>query len=804
MGCGSYNATEVRIREMEGYSLNELGINLKESLVLYFSKKNYSDINIGIYTDVTYIKKKRCEKIIKYKNEKFFLKSNKKKVLNGNLLKKYYQLYPHFIKYSSVDIDDKLSPNFLLNKNFEKIFESVGIKYNKNNEIKFAICFLNNNDKINEEINLIKNKYPNNFYIYKNKQINDDIFTPYFNYTIFFKENYIEFWVENKYITKDNFDMYLNYNENIEFNNINEIIENYIKENKDKVKEYKINFKYYEIFDNEGTQTLLKCFPLIIISPKRNDTNNNPNPNIINIYQEKNQKFIEYILTEINTHFSPEKISLSKIEIFKERISSFLLSTFFISKKKYTLYITSITYQILINLVEFLKENVIKNIQNKYKNNIIENIIILPQVNKKFNFYEKDKYIYILMNDSHCFNFAKTLLKKKYKDIYDNKFIKFICITKNNNNINLNKSNEEILYITEESLINKENNNLIEFFIFSFCDTNYFSHILLITNEEGIISYVNYFNNRSQIFGNYLKEKDIKINKNLDLIDVNDFKKIKNYYEQNNKLLLNNIENIHNENIIEITDETFFENFYKKDIFHQPYLSLKYNKILSLDTHLQNKFYKNYALNYMSIENKFDFNLDKNDHRCLNEISYIYHENETYIDLVKDFRCKNCYNKIKRNEGLEKNKYIFYICPISRNITCNKCYQLEKEYEENYPYNLIYIKCKEQYIFNHLPKDNIFLFKERINHINHPEILDEKCDICNKDLCIINNKRKNFYIFIQVLKKNYFLICDTCFQIINSDDKEWIFSDEFDYINNFIINYFIDLNNLIFKIVKFK
>jgi len=54
------------------------------------------------------------------------------------------------------------------------------------------------------------------------------------------------------------------------------------------------------------------------------------------------------------------------------------------------------------------------------------------------------------------------------------------------------------------------------------------------------------------------------------------------------------------------------------------------------------------------------------------------------------------------------------------------------------------------------------------------------------------------------LKKNYFLICDTCFQIINSDDKEWIFNDEFDYINDFIINYFIDLNNLIFKIVKFK
>ena len=100
MGCGSYNATEVKIIELEGYNLNRLGINLKESLALYFSKKNSSDINIGIYADVTYIKKKGCEKIIKYKNEKFFLKNTKKKVINGSLLKKYFQLYPHFIKYS--------------------------------------------------------------------------------------------------------------------------------------------------------------------------------------------------------------------------------------------------------------------------------------------------------------------------------------------------------------------------------------------------------------------------------------------------------------------------------------------------------------------------------------------------------------------------------------------------------------------------------------------------------------------------------------------------------------------------------
>ena len=134
MGCGNNNTAEIRIRELEGYDLNQLGINLKESLILFFSKKNSLDVNIGIYTDITYIKKKGCEKIIKYKNEKFFLKSNKKKVINGSLLKRYYELYPHFINHSSVGIDDKLSPNFLLNKNFGKLFESLDIKLDKNNE----------------------------------------------------------------------------------------------------------------------------------------------------------------------------------------------------------------------------------------------------------------------------------------------------------------------------------------------------------------------------------------------------------------------------------------------------------------------------------------------------------------------------------------------------------------------------------------------------------------------------------------------------------------------------------------------
>ena len=79
MGCGGNNSTEIKINDINWNSLHDLGINLKESLVLFLSKKNITNINIGIYLDIIYSKKKGNEKIIKCKNEKFFLKNDKKK-----------------------------------------------------------------------------------------------------------------------------------------------------------------------------------------------------------------------------------------------------------------------------------------------------------------------------------------------------------------------------------------------------------------------------------------------------------------------------------------------------------------------------------------------------------------------------------------------------------------------------------------------------------------------------------------------------------------------------------------------------
>ena len=64
----------------------------------------------------------------------------------------------------------------------------------------------------------------------------------------------------------------MNYEEN-SINTNNEIIENYIKENQEREKEYTIKYKYYEIFNMNGTLIYSKSFPLITISQTRENQN---------------------------------------------------------------------------------------------------------------------------------------------------------------------------------------------------------------------------------------------------------------------------------------------------------------------------------------------------------------------------------------------------------------------------------------------------------------------------------------------------------------------------------------------------
>ena len=86
--------------------------------------------------------------------------------------------------------------------------------------------------------------------------------------------------------------------------------------------------------------------------------------------------------------------------------------------------------------------------------------------------------------------------------------------------------------------------------------------------------------------------------------------------------------------------------------------------------------------------------------------------------------------------------------------------------------------------------------------------MDEICDICSDPLCnndIINdNNRVNcFYVIVNIIRKNNILICNNCFELLIDEKRNWYFNNKYSYINDLILNNFIDLDNLIFKKVNY-
>ena len=158
------------------------------------------------------------------------------------------------------------------------------------------------------------------------------------------------------------------------------------------------------------------------------------------------------------------------------------------------------------------------------------------------------------------------------------------------------------------------------------------------------------------------------------------------------------------------------------------------------------------------------------------------------------------FSKIKKEND---KKYKFYLCPISKDAICEECYNNNNIYEVNYPFNLLYISCKNENFFEHLSKDNILVFRDKIKYEKHPEITDEICDMCSGPLCKIDFNDKNrincFYIIVNIIRKNNFLICNNCFELLIDEKRNWYFNNKYSYINDLILNSFIDLDNLIFK-----
>ena len=802
MGCGGVEVRDSGLRLQDLSNKQNMNLDLKNSLIYYISPKIPKYIKIGIYVDTIYQKKRGLEKIIKYKKAKFFLHNDSKKSFNSEILvNKFLENFPQFSKNDDIpkNPNNIFSPNSILNDNYSSLFKLLNIETNNKNN--FAICFINEKEidsNLLNKLKIIKEKFDENFYIYKIEN-KEDKYSKNEHYTLFFRENKINFWLENDLYNHNCFNILLNYNKfqnNIkDSNNAEHImnkdsIKNYLNKHSKPEDEYIIKSKYFEFYDKDGNLTASNDFPTFILIPNPNEFFNEQ---IIFITSKQKIDINNYITTEIKK--INQNINITKIEVFKERIMSFLLRYYFISKKKYSLFFNSIEQNILYDIIKEIKEKINVNLKNMNNNYSIENIIVTPKINTKFNLYEKNLFVYIIINYSICVEFVKKNLFEKYGDIYGYDTIKFICIYKDSDSIDsdiLNDDNDEIKFLNEKIIMKNTN---IDFYIYSFNPINYFSHILNIINKEGIIQYVNYFKNRASIFYNFLKEKQLNIKENLPLIDVNNFKNVKNFFKKKMKILLDNINVNKTENIIDYNEESFFDNYYKNKIFYQSYLSLKYNKINNLEKKTE-KNYKNYSLNYINFENIMEMAFDENEHKPLNEISHIYNEKDKFIENKKELRCKDCGTKIS-----DKKEYIFYFCPISKETKCQECYKKDGTYELNYPFNLLYINCKNKEILQNLPKDNIFLFRDRIKYDKHPEIMDEICDICSGKLC--DEISKGFNVLVNIIRKNNFLVCNNCFELLIDEKRSWDFNNKYNFINDFLLNNFVDLNNLIFKKVHF-
>ena len=200
MGCAGIDVTDGGLRELDGKNIQNLDLDLKNTLILYLSPKIPKYIKIGIYVDTIYHKKRGLEKIIKYTKTKFFIQNNSKKSFNSEpILKRFLEKFPQFIKNDDISKNNNnvFSPNNILNDNYTILFKSLNIQINNKNN--FAICFINdkeNDSNLISKLNSLKDNFENNFYIYKIKN-SSDIYSQNEQYTFFFRENKINFWVEN-------------------------------------------------------------------------------------------------------------------------------------------------------------------------------------------------------------------------------------------------------------------------------------------------------------------------------------------------------------------------------------------------------------------------------------------------------------------------------------------------------------------------------------------------------------------------------------------------------------------------------
>ena len=787
MGCSSANILNETQNEKFSKWKN-IEFHIKDQLTENLKTNEIDSISIGSYQQKIYYKRKKWgNNFIKPTIRKIFIYRNKNKKSSSNenkfnqFLIDFFNKYFHYNKYNNTIINKEtnkyFSPNKILNENFTEIIINLNVKKIAQNKL-FCIYFYL--DSIySEKFTNYKN---DNFYKYKITDEKDKYYV-YNGYTIFFNsDNTILYWLLNESLDEEILNKLLN-EEKKKFglSDSKKIIKEFINENLEF--DYKIYFQFYCIYDNKTSIISKKCvFPLII---KTNSDKKNKN----NVYYGKLEEKINLIeIIKNNLKSLDENLNIKNIETFKEKKFSISNFYYFSYQKKFTIYLDQpINYDLINKIINNIKNYINLQLQLINKKYFIEHIVILPKENSQFLLSnKKEECAYVIIRYNKFIEYICQNFQYIYLPIYNN--IKIICLYNNNNNVDKNiisNNSKNITFIEDDKI-----NNMLLYF-YNFNDANYFSHILLITDKNNNIQFSEFFRNSACSYLEYLTIEKFNIKKPLEFLNKKDLIKVKNDFivkcsnNFNIKFIFQNNKKPAN----------IFNECYDKNIFYQPYYSLKYNKVG------ENK-YKNYVINLIDFEEPEFY-----DENPLNEISKYYPLNDEYFELTGYIRCKICnkllYGKVT-NSGIiyDNTFFIFYLCSMNKFTYCNDCYEKnENNFFSEYIYNLIYVRCKDYRIFSKISQNNINVFNKKDDTLTFPEVLDNNCDMCE---CKMNlNKEEYFYILLNVINKNTpYFVCQKCFNLIINDRRDWNLTFKYKYLNKFLYYNFIDLDNLLFRKVK--
>lgn len=826
MGCSGHktiSTTRLILSQFNKWRSNELFI--KDIILTFLNEKNI-DVYLSFSTKIIYTKKYKHITVYKNKLRLFYFipkitnqpvlvnQFNELSKFMNDFIAKYPQYKQYYDSYSlplsrpAKQQQDYLTPGFILSCDYFILLKKLNVNWN---EKKYLVLhFINIKDIELSLIKDIEEMQKSNLYncysvIYSNNSqvttlnsinMNEEAKEQYsglIGYSIVIYKETVKYWFKNNQINHSVMN-------NIIEGKLDEInkkkrIKEYISNNlEDKALEYDISYESYHIYNSNHCISVSEVFPIIYqsdipIKPIEDNTK------VFNSIIREKINIEKKIMTELSSIVNDSQCSIS-IETFKEKKYSLLSRGVFNYQTKYSV-ILSKPILSLNEVKNYIENKINPSLDRGNGHNEIKYLIVQPQIGQIVNFPHQSNTV----KSSQCY---VILSYSKYLDnIYGNIISKYIAIFKDVIAIVLFRKADMKNNTTKAQyhFVDIDEVNIFEMgsvFISFNNKNNYNSHILLLLDNNNQVVFCDFFKNTSSIYYKHLESysKEAHLSQ-FPLIKKDEFKQIKQAYRN----IINLYIKVHlNESPdFVVTNKNSYLQYYQQRVFYQPLISIKYNKLLSSSQ----KSYKNYTINLTFFNDGTENESQIEDSvliNPLNELSKYFNTFDNYFSMgmIDYLKCKECNARISgrvTNAGIDYFKQMsFYLCPITKDVYCLQC----EQGKINYPFNVLFIKCKEKKCLLHLPNNNLDYFRKRYDIINSPEMKENNCDLCSSSL--ISQLNNSFYLLLNFTNRSLpFLLCKDCFELLKRDEHDWQYSFKYDYIKRYCFYNYIDIDNLICK-----